>query len=270
MDIISSLIYLILIVVFLGAVAVISFVSYDYFNYKNDNTLKLNNAINSTDNNKKDIIQITTNTSNLDLSLQSLNKDIINKNLLIDTIDATVKSNTSNFSTFDSSLKNFFTFSNDNSNINTGLFEYYMFDGNTQKSLDLISKTTAVAGMTINTTDDEATSFEICDAVNKLNCIKMKNSGSNFVISPSNENTSNIIFQNHGTTPQTVLKVDLNNSTTYFNGNNSNESVMYVNDDGIHMNKPIYTKSINLYDNDDITNTCNLNYANYSNLLAIT
>jgi len=268
MDIISSLIYLILIVVFLGAVAVISFVSYDYFNYKNDNTLKLNNAINSTDNNKKNIIQITTNTSNLDLSLQSLNKDIIDKNLLIDTIDATVKSNTSNFSTFDSSLKNFFTFSNDNSNINTGLFEYYMFDGNTQKSLDLISKTTAVAGMTINTTEDEATSFEICDAANKLNCIKMKNSGNNFVISPSNENTSNIIFQNG--TQNNVLKVDLNNSTTYFNGNDINDSTMYVNNEAIYMNKPIYTSNIYLYDINDITNTCNLNYANYSNLLAIT
>jgi hypothetical protein len=263
MDIIGSLIYLILIVIFLGAIAVISFVSYDYFNYKNDNTLKLNNVINSTDNNKKEIIDITTNTSNLDVTLQSLNKDIINKNLLIDTIDTTVKLNTSNIKTFDTGLKNFFTFSNDTSNINTGLFEYYMFGAGTTKSLDLISKTTAVAGMTINTKDD-ATSFEICDADNKLNCIKMKNSGKNFVISPSNENTSNILFQNK--TNQTVLNVDLINNTTYFNGND-NTSVMYVNNEGLHMNKPIYTSSINLYDT-DITNTCNLSYANYSNLLA--
>ena len=142
-----------------------------------------------------------------------------------------------------------------------------MFDGNTQKSLDLISKTTAVAGMTIYTTDNDTTSFEICDAINKLNCIKMKNSGSNFVISPSNKITSNIIFQN-GTTPQTVLKVDLNNSTTYFNGNNSNESVMYVNDYGIHMNKPIFTKSyIQLLNSDPSLAPAIITSNNYGTLL---
>jgi len=266
MDIIGSLIYLILIVVFLGAIGVISFVAYDYFNYKNDNTLKLNNAISNTDNNKKEINIITTNTSNLDVSLQSLNKSVTNKNLLLDTIDITVKKNTSNFPTFDANLKNFFTFSNNNSNINSGLFDYYMFESQSVKSLELISKTTAVAGMTINTKDD-ATSFEICDATNKLNCIKMKNTGSDFVISPSNTNTSNIIFKGIDGT-KSVLNVDVLNKTTYFNGDNITDSSMYINDVGLYVNKPIYTPSINLYESVIAGNTCNLNYANYSNLLA--
>lgn len=267
MDIISSLIYLILIVIFLGAIGVISYITYDYFNYKKDTSLKLDNAIINSDNNKKEINDIITNNSNLDMSFKSLNKDVVNKKILMDTMDNTIRKNSSNITTFDSNLKNFFTFSDNNSNINTGLFEYYMFGSESVKGLELINKTTAIAGMTINTKDDN-TSFEICDTDNKLNCIKMKNANNNFIISPSNNNTSNIIFKNNdGTTSETVLKIDFNNKTTYFNVDGNNDSTMYVNNEGVYINKPIYTSSINLYDADR-TNTCNLNYANYSNILA--
>ena len=270
MDIIGTIVYLILILVFIGAIFVISYISYDYFNYKNDTITKINNTMTNIDTNKLKIDEITKSSSNLDLSFQTLTKTVTNKDLLMDTIDTTVKTNTSNISTFDANLKNFFKFSNNGSNINTGLFEYYMFGSGSKKSLDLISKTTAIAGMTINT-DGTDNTLDICDAGNKENCIKMNNIGGNFMISPSNDHTSNIIFQNMD--KGAVLKVDLNNKTTYFNSNmDDGKATMYVNNDGVYISKPLYVNDVETsniaFKSDDTGNTpVSINYNNYNTLV---
>jgi len=280
MDIIGTIVYLILTLVFIGAIFVISYVSYDYFNYKNDTITKINNTMTNIDTNKLKIDEITKSSSNLDLSFQTLTKTVTNKDLLMDTIDTTVKTNTSNISTFDANLKNFFTFSNNDSNINTGLFEYYMFGSDSKKSLDLISKTTAIAGMTINT-DGTDNTLDICDAANKANCIKMNNIDGNFMISPSNDQTNNIIFQNMNADggKGTVLKVDLKNKTTYFNSNvEDGKATMYVNNDGVYISKPLYVNDVEAknitfkgFNEDGITPkdpvSYSINYDNYNTLL---
>jgi len=298
MDIIGSLVYFILIVILLGAIGVIIYVAYDYFNYKKDNSLRLDTAIINTDTNKNKIEEIAISSSNINgtfnnffnslannitgdssnlnsdksVNYENLSKNINNKFLSMNSMDAAIKSHTSNINTFDANLKNYFTFSDNGSNINNGLFEYYMFGNNSVKSLDLINKTTAVAGMTIQTNDTN-NSFEICDAANKSNCIKMKNTGTTFMISPSNSNTSNVLFKgitsDLSSPSSSVVNIDLINNTTYFNGNDAASASVYINKDGLYANKPIYTSSINLY-NTDKSITSNINYDNYSNLLSKT
>jgi len=65
MDIIGSLVYFILIVILLGAIGVIIYVAYDYFNYKKDNSLRLDTAIINTDTNKNKIEEIAISSSNI-------------------------------------------------------------------------------------------------------------------------------------------------------------------------------------------------------------
>lgn len=293
MDIIGSLIYLILIIIILGAFGVIIYVAYDYYNYKKDNSLRLDTAIINTDTNKNKIQEVAINTSNMNgtfnnffnslannitgdssnlnsdksVNYQNLSKNISNKFLSMNTMDSTIKSHTSNINTFDANLKKYFTFSNNGSNINNGLFEYYMFGNDSIKGLELINKTTAVAGMTIQTNDNNSF-FEICDAANKLNCIKMKNTGTNFMISPSSTNTSNILFKGiTNNSSSSVVNIDLINNATYFNGDNATLASVYINESGLYTNKPINTSSINLYNTTNKSITSNLNYDNYNKLL---
>jgi len=274
MDIIGSLIYLFLIIVFICSLGVIAYIVYDYYNYKKDATSKIESTINNLSINTNKIDDITKNSSNLGINFESLTKVVTNNDLLVNSMDSTIKTNTSNIVTFDANLKNFFNFSENGSNINNGLFEYYMFSGNTDKNLELINKTTAIAGMTINT-DASTNAFNICDSSNKLNCIKMNNINGNFMISPSNNYTSNIYFKNNndntGTSLETVLKIDLTNNTTYFNGNDNIDSTMYIDKTGMYLNKPIHVSEIKLK-NQTVGVPENemyesLNYSNYSNLL---
>lgn len=258
MDILSIIIYIVLFIIFVGAVGIIVYVGQDYFNYKTDSTYKIRSAINNNNDTNKKLVDTTIDltdkinysSSNMSNIMLSLNDDVSKNNIKIDTIKNDNISINSNISSFDANLKRYFNFFDGDNNIgtisetdNNNKIYNYLFSADDSKKLELINSTTAIAGMTINTTND-IDSFKICDGNNANNCINMKNNDGGFIISPSNENTSNIQFKkNIDSIP--ALNIDLQNSITYFNGNNTTESSMYVNESGVYVKNPITVLNVN-------------------------
>jgi len=261
MDIIGTIIYIVLFIIFIGAAGIIIYVGQDYFNYKSDSTYRIRTAINNTTDNNKKIVDTTIDltdkinysSSNMSNIMLSLNDSVSNNNVKINTIKDDNNSINSNINSFDVNLKRYFNFYDGDNNIgtnsetdNNNKIYNYLFSANDSKKLELINSTTAIAGMTINTTDD-INSFKICDGNNADNCINMKNNLGNFIISPSNVNTSNIQFKSNGVDSIPALNIDLQNRVTYFNGNITDSS-MYVNDSGVYVKNPI-----NIFNVDNVT-----------------
>jgi len=257
MDIIGTIIYIVLFIIFVGAAGIIIYVGQDYFNYKSDSTYRISTAINNTNDTNQKIVDTTIDltdkinysSSNMSNIMLSLKDSVSNNNVKINTIKDDNNAINSNISSFDANLKRYFNFYDGDNNIgtvsetdNNNKIYNYLFSANDSKKLELINSTTAIAGMTIKTTDDN-NSFKICDGNNADNCINMKNNLGNFIISPSNVNTSNIQFKSNNDNSIPALNIDLQNRVTYFNGNIT-ESSMYVNDSGVYVKNPINTLNV--------------------------
>jgi hypothetical protein len=192
MDAIEYIIYTILTLVLIAFIGVIAYIIYDNYTYKNNLTSDLNtnfkdinNNFNSTSNiindmrdehvsNINKLSSNLNNTSNLfTTNISDINYKITgNSNVFASNIaDINYKiagnSNlfTNNIGTFSQNLNKYFSFNN---NLNTAyndannkIFEYRTTDTNGSK-LDLITKTTATAGLKINS--DANKELEICNS----------------------------------------------------------------------------------------------------------
>jgi len=248
-----NLIIIIVIVVLFLAYILIAYFYNSYINYKsdvktnfNETTSYINTTTNKIDNNintktnavsaKVDAVDIKYKDINLDLS----NRLTSNK-LSIDIINNNITSNTSNLRSFDSGVKQFIEFRDNNNNINDTLFNY-RFSAVPNLSMNLIRKVSAISGMTIKT-DGDINKFRICDdKIGESNCIDLRVYNGNFDIMPSaikDNNISNINFYNKNN--NVMAKMDMLNNNIYLGGGGENAG-LFINESNV------YLKNFNLID----------------------
>ena len=259
MEFFEYITYTLIFLVLMAFIGVISYVIYDNYTYKNNLTSDLNT-------NFVDINQNFDSTSNIINKLYSKHSSNINvidarvyensnlfakdiedlnsrhtasRNLITDINSKhTASSNlfTKNTDTFSYNLNKYFTFSNTlNTNFNdtnNKIFEYRTF-GDTVSKLDLITKTTATAGLKVNS--DINKEFEICNSTG-TKCFQMYSDDDNLFIYGKNANSSNI----------------------YIGGNNKNTAPIRIEDGVVKLN--------DIYGSNYTQNTSNflIDYINYT------
>lgn len=209
MDAIEFIIYTILLFVLIAFIGVLGYIIYDNYTYKKDLKLDLNtnfkdinnnfdstsNIINKLHGNQTNNLNMvsdkvdnfnklfTSNISNLNLKYDA-NNNIFSNN--ISDINYKLSDNSkifsSNIGTFSDNLNKYFSFNiNDNGKYgdpNKKIFEYRTAGSDTNK-LNLITKTTATAGLKINS--DSNAELEICNKTG-TNCYNISSDDSNLYI----------------------------------------------------------------------------------------
>lgn len=209
-----------------------------YINKTND-TLSSNitSSINKTDNVKTELSNringLVTNLLNTDTRLLNTNSNVSN-------LDFKFINDSNNLTNLDTNLKNYFQYKDGATVINKKLFDYTFTTNTPNLSLDMITKITAISGMTVKTTDENT--MRICDNDRSANsnCIEMNIINGNFNIYPSsipNNNVSNISFFNKNKAG-VLAKFDLVNSNIYLGGSDDNAALF------IHESN-VYVKNIN-------------------------
>ena len=175
MEAVEYLIYTLVFLVLIAFVGVIGYIIYDNYTYKNDLTTDLNtnfkginkNFVSTTDVIGKVHVKHTSN-------LNALGETLINtSNLLDNKIDNVYTKNLASHDVIDKNIDDFgynmnkyFKFNNaDNATAGTNkkLFEYRTTTVDATTRLNLITQTTAVAGLKINS--DATNSFQICNSL---------------------------------------------------------------------------------------------------------
>ena len=262
-----------------------------YINKTND-TLSSNitSSINKTDNVKTELVNringLGTNLLNIDTRVLYNTSNASNLNFKF-------INDSNNLTNLDTNLKNYFQYKDGATVINQKLFDYTFTTNTPNLSLDMITKITAISGMTVKTTDENT--MRICDNDPSANCIEMNIINGNFNIYPSsipNNNVNNISFFNKNKAG-VLAKFDLVNSNIYLGGSDDNaalfihESNVYVkninflksgakySDIATNIN---YDKTLNnpsqpynnyAYDTDDIINFNTLNYNTINGIYTI-
>ena len=214
-----------------------------YINKTND-TLSSNitSSINKTDNVKTELVNringLGTNLLNIDTRVLYNTSNASNLNLKF-------INDSNNLNNFDTKLKNYFQYKDGATVINQKLFDYTFTTNTPNLSLDMITKITAISGMTVKTTDENT--MRICDNDRSANsnCIEMNIINGNFNIYPSsipNNNVSNISFYNKNKAG-VLAKFDLANSNIYLGGSDDNAALF------IHESN-VYVKNINFLKSD--------------------
>ena len=175
MEAVEYLIYTLVFLVLIAFVGVIGYIIYDNYTYKNDLTTDLNtnfkginkNFVSTTDVIGKVHLKHTSN-------LNALGDTLVNtSNLLDNKIDNVYTKNLASHDVIDKNIDNlgynmnrYFKFNNaDNvtANTNKKLFEYRTTTPDATANLNLITQTTAVAGLKINS--DATNSFQLCNSM---------------------------------------------------------------------------------------------------------
>jgi hypothetical protein len=261
MEAIEYFIYTLLFLVLIAFIGVIGYIIYDNYTYKNNltsdlntNFLDINQNFNSTSNIIRRLhIKHTSNYNVLDERIASTNadltqkigtvnsaymtssnvfdnnisdiysKNIINSNLLTNKID-----------TFGYNMNKYFSFNNTANkpynDTNNKIFEYRTLSSDTASRLDLITKTTASAGIKVNS--DSNNGLEICNKTG-TNCFNMYGDDDNLYIYGKNATTNNIYIgsTNKNTAPirieNGVVKLDDVYGSNYTR-NSSNYLIDYI------------------------------------------
>jgi hypothetical protein len=214
MDAIEFIIYTILLFVLIAFIGVLGYIIYDNYTYKKDLKLDLNT-------NFKDINNNFDSTSNIINKLHG--KQTNNFNIVSDKVDnynklftsnildinskydAKNKLFTSNIGTFSYNLNKYFSFNNNNDGYNDGnkkIFEYRTADADINK-LNLITKTTATAGLKINSDADKE--LEICNNMGN-NCYNISNNDNGLFIYKKDGENNIYIGANNVNAPLKIVK----------------------------------------------------------------
>lgn len=252
-DIYYNLIIIVIIIVLFLAYILIG---YFYNNYKEnkenvyDNLRKTSRYINKTNNtlssnitssiNKTDNVKTELGNRINGLATNLLNTDtrLLNTNSNVSNLDFKFINDSNNLTNLDTNLKNYFQYKDGATVINQKLFDYTFTTNTPNLSLDMITKITAISGMTVKTTDENT--MRICDNDPSANCIEMNIINGNFNIYPSsipNNNVNNISFFNKNKAG-VLAKFDLVNSNIYLGGSDDNAALF------IHESN-VYVKNIN-------------------------
>jgi hypothetical protein len=225
MEAMEYLIYTLLFLVLIAFIGVIGYIIYDNYTYKNNltsdlntNFIDINQNFNSTSNIISQLHDKHTsnyfvldgkldNTSNvlhgkIDYTSNILDRRILDTNDVFNQSINDVNSRntisdtrfTSNFDTFGYNMNKYFTFNNTdaanafNQTTNKKIFEYRTVATDTNSRLDLITKTTATAGLKISSDSNNA--FEVCNKTG-TNCFNMFGNDNDLYIYGTSENQMN-------------------------------------------------------------------------------
>jgi hypothetical protein len=268
MDVGESIVYTIILLAFIGLIGLAGYLAYDYLQYKKDLAAKLTTS-------SKDInFNFDISSSNFDVLDSKLieQRSLINTNISRITNNSNIISNritdTSNFvshtsnlisnrlsnnidnlNSFDSKLKNFFTFKEYDTNKKediiigtTKLFDYIFGTVDTrQPKIDLIKETTAIGGMTI-VSASPGTDFKICNAAGASGkCVNMNTDASgNFNIMPTTADS--LTIKNNDQTASVLAKFDTRTAekAIYLGAADANTAPLYIKSGNV------YVKNLNL------------------------
>jgi len=210
MDSVGTIIFSILFVFVIGFII---YFTIDYLKYKEEikNKMEQNDVIFgnllTTDN---------TITSNLDIVDKSLTKKH--------------NDDSSDLNAFDSALKNYFSFGDNNLSIqNEKLFEHVF--SRISPNLELLTHVNTAQGLMVNTNKEvlDSRNMKICN--DEKSCIYMNVNDDGFNITPDSVN--NLTINSTEKTP--LAKFDLENNSIYFGGDDLN-SPMFIRDDKVFLN----------------------------------
>lgn len=213
MDAMEYFIYALLFLVLMAFIGVIGYIIYDNYTYKNNLTSDLNTNfidINQNFNSTSNIIdrlhiKHTSNYQVLDNKIDNTS-NVFGKSILdtrntfnqsINDVNAnnTINSNLfiNKFDTFGYNMNKYFTFNNANNTnafneTNKKIFEYRTTGTDPASQLDLITKTTATAGLKVSS--DGTTGLEICNKAG-TNCFNMYGNDKDLYIYGKNQNQMN-------------------------------------------------------------------------------
>lgn len=268
----SEIITFFVVALILAIIGFIVWLTYNYITFKQDisvallqTTKDINKNFDVTTSNL-DIVREATeyniddiiNTSNSVLHLSAYSSN--SSNVISGKINNYFENNDTNFSTFNNNINRYFQFNDGNTNISSGSTNNKIFDyifGTSIPNLDLITKTTAVGGLTINS--DVGKELKICNTVLDTNgksktgdkCIKMTTDlNGKFNISPAG--TSNIQFQDD--LNATILNIDTKDKAIYLGGNDVTNSAMYITNGKVYAND-IYMNNLYLRNTNANTQT---------------
>ena len=269
MEAIEYLVYTLLFLVLIAFIGVIGYIIYDNYTYKNNLTADLNTNfldINQNFNSTSNIIRklhikhssnfnvlderIVASSDTLNKTIDGVNSKYMASSNVFDTkitdiyAKNTMNSNllTNQIDTFGYNMNKYFTFNNSANtpydNANKKIFEYRALGGEgaaggagSTSRLDLITKTTATAGLKINS--DNTTGFEICNKAG-TSCFNMFGDNDSLYIYGKNETANNIYIgsANKNTAPiriegGAVLLNDIQGSN--YTMNSSNAIIDYIN-----------------------------------------
>lgn len=214
----------------------------DYIN----NTIKIldtnMNTLNSNTNNKYTAIIDSIKNDNT-LKINNLNSNIVAINSNSAIIQSNITTNSNNINKFDTNIKQYIEFKDNNNNINEAIFNH-TFSTIPNLSLNILRNVTAISGMTIKTDINNSNQFRICDNnINSPKCIDMAVSGDSFNIYSSDiqSNVNNIKFL--GKNKKTLANFDLANNNIYLGGDETSAPLF------INSNNEIFFKSINILSN---------------------
>jgi hypothetical protein len=261
MEAIDYIVYTLLFLVLLAFVGVIGYIVYDNYTYKNNltadlntNFLDINQNFNSTSNiirrlhikhssNFNVLDEKLLNTSNvINQNIEGVNsRYMTTSNLLNNNITDIYSKNTINSNIFTNKIDNFgynmnkyFSFNNTTNtpynDANKKMFEYRTLSTDTTSRLDLITKTTATAGLKLNS--DNANGLEICNKTG-TNCFNIFGDDDNLYIYGKNQSTSNIYIgsANKNTAPIRIEDGVVKLNDVYgsnYTRNSSNAIIAYI------------------------------------------
>ena len=232
MDAIEFIIYTILLFVIIAFIGVLGYIIYDNYTYKKDLKLDLNTNFKDINNNfdsTSNIINKLHGNQTNNFNMVSDKVDNYNKLFTSNILDINSKYATSsnifsnnisdinyklsgnsnifsnNIGTFSYNLNKYFSFNNNNNGYNDAnkkIFEYRTADADINK-LNLITKTTAMAGLKINS--DSNAELEICNKTG-TSCFNISSDDSNLYIY-KNGGGANIYIGGNGKTPNAPIKI---------------------------------------------------------------
>ena len=232
MDAIEFIIYTILLFVIIAFIGVLGYIIYDNYTYKKDLKLDLNTNFKDINNNfdsTSNIINKLHGNQTNNFNMVSDKVDNYNKLFTSNILDINSKYATSsnifsnnisdinyklsgnsnifsnNIGTFSYNLNKYFSFNNNNNGYNDAnkkIFEYRTADADINK-LNLITKTTAMAGLKINS--DSNAELEICNKTGS-SCFNISSDDNNLYIY-KNGGGANIYIGGNGKTPNAPIKI---------------------------------------------------------------
>lgn len=204
----------------------------NYIRNVEDNLFSMTNSTQNYIRNVENTLSSTTETINNTLSstsetinnrISSASETINNR---INNIQTNVSHNQDNLNQFDTALKKYFKFSEDNQGIDNEKIFSHVFNG-INPNLQLLTEVQAVSGLTVTTSDNH--SLKVCNAQN--NCMKMNVDNDIFNITPIDVNGLTVRSRNNNT----LANFDLRNDSIYLGGND--------------INSPLFIQNSNLYVN---------------------
>lgn len=213
MEVVELIIYFVLTFIIFILIGVMSWVTYDYYKFKEENEKKLVNTFAKHRETDDTISKDIKNTSNILIEYSSniaLNSSNYINDVNINTsnfVTAENKKSIDNTANFNNNLSKYFKFGTDEDGIgefNNKLYEYTTWDPTKDSKIELINETTAAAGLRLKTTDTKG--LNICDDKGEK-CYNLYVTGSNLHIK-SPEGGGDVKWGNSASVDSFVKKSD--------------------------------------------------------------